>query len=249
MKIVALIKDAIDVSQLKTREEVPIIEETPRKMSDLDRNALEEAVRIKEKFGDKEVKIKVINVTDDPEKARQIVLEALAMGADEAVSIKGKRDHLFDSKAIADEIRKEEFDLIICGDSSVDSYSSQMGPRVAEELGVPVVTYVNKLEVLDGKIKAERSLEDYYEIVEVEFPALVTVTREINEPRFPAVLQIMRASRKPYSVKEAEEGEIGLEILDLKAPEMKRKNLLIKKENLEEAVKELIELLRREGAI
>lgn len=256
MKIAVCIKQAIDVSQLRVDQSTrkPIIIGVPRKMSDIDRNAVEEAVRIKEKHGGK-----VTAITFGPEKAREVLREALAMGADEGILILNNKlenaDTYVTSEILAATINKYgPFDLILCGEATIDSYSGQVGPRIAELLDIPCITYVRAIEIRDGKVIAERDLEERYEKVEVNLPVLLVVTREINVPRLPPLMAILRASKKP--VEKITVDDLGIdalkptvEILDVYAPEMKRKMYIIKDKPVEEAVQELIELLVKEGVL
>lgn len=101
-------------------------------------------------------------------------------------------DQLLTAKAIAAAIRKlGNYDLIIAGEATIDGYTSQVGPRVAAELGgIPVISFVRELRVEGNKVIAKRDLEDAVQTVEVQLPVLVTVTREINVPRIPPLLQI-----------------------------------------------------------
>ena len=89
------------------------------------------------------------------------------------------------------------------GEGSADNYSGQVGPRLAEILGLPQVTYVSSLEVENDTIKAVRNLDDCFENVEVGTPAVVSVVSEINEPRIPSVTQILKAGKKPKEVVQA----------------------------------------------
>ncbi|MCS7364026.1 MAG: electron transfer flavoprotein subunit beta/FixA family protein [archaeon GB-1867-035] len=256
MKIAVCIKQAIDVSQLRvdptTRK--PVITGVPRKMSDIDRNAVEEAVRIKEKHGGK-----ITAITFGSEKAREVLREALAMGVDEGVLILNEKlenaDTYITSEILAAALNKYgPFNLILCGEATIDSYSGQVGPRIAEILNIPCVTYVRAIQIADEKVIVERDLEEKYEKVEVNLPALLVVTREINVPRLPPLMAILRASKKPIEKITLNDLKIdvkepAVEILDVYAPEMKRKMHIIKDKPIDEAVQELIELLVKEGVL
>ncbi len=103
--------------------------------------------------------------------------------------------------------------MILCGETSEDQYSFQVGPRTAEILNLPQITYAVKITIQDTKVVAERSLEDSYETVESQFPVFITVSREINEPRLPTLMAIMAASKKPMTAWKA--GDIGLKASEL----------------------------------
>jgi len=261
VKIIACIKQALDVTELKvdsaTRQVITV--DAPRKISDFDKNALEEAVRLKEKLGGE-----VIVVTVSPEDATMTLREALAMGADKAYMVSDpsfeKSDTLVTSHILSEAIKKlGEIDLILCGEASVDSYSAQVGPRLAERLGVPQITYVRKLS-LDGNIvTAERSLEDCYETVRAKTPALVTVTAEINEPRIPSLMAIMKATKKEIvawkagdlGILQEKVGEKGsaIQVTEVLAPKVERRKIVIKGETVEEIAEELAKALIKEGVV
>jgi len=256
MKIAVCIKQAIDVAQLRidpaTKE--PIIAAAPRKMSDIDRNAVEEAVRLKEKYGGS-----ISALTVGTEKAKEVLKEALAMGADEAYLICDEKlkniDTHLTAKALASAIKKiGTFDIILCGEITIDTYSGQVGPRIAELLDVPCITHVKSIQVNGTKVTVERDLEDKYEVIETEMPVLLTVTKEINVPRLPPLMAILRAARKQITILNVESlglevEESGVEIIGVQALEMERKMYIIKDKPAEEAVQELIELLAKEGVL
>ncbi|MFQ6081333.1 MAG: electron transfer flavoprotein subunit beta/FixA family protein [Candidatus Bathyarchaeia archaeon] len=260
-KILVCVKQALDVAELKidsaTRR--PITVGVPRKISDFDKNALEEAVRLKEKVGGE-----VMVITVGPEEARMALREALAMGADRAYllsdpSFEGS-DTLAVSYILAEAIKKVgEFDLILCGEASIDSFTAQVGPRLAERLNIPQITYVRKLDLNGDTVVAERSLEDCYERVKAKMPVLLTVTGEINEPRIPSLMAIMRASKKEITVWSAEDlnipkervGEAGsaIRVTEVLAPKVERKRIVIKAETVEELAETLAKALIKEGVV
>jgi len=256
--IIVCLKYAVDVTQIKVDPTTRklITADAPRKISDFDKNALEEAIRIKEKFGGE-----VIALTASAEDASSALREALAMGADRAFLIKDSSlqnsDSLVTSHVLAKAIRKiGSFDLIICGEASIDSYSAQVGPRLAENLGIPVVTYVRKLSLENDVLVAERSLEDQSEVVKVKTPALVTVTKEINVPRVSTLMDVIKASKKElvtWSLSDlgvsSEEVGAAVEIVDISAPKIERKKVKIEGETPEEIAEKLVKALIQEGVI
>jgi len=260
-RIVVCIKQALDVTELKvdsaTRRIITV--DAPRKISDFDKNALEEAVRLKEKLGGE-----IVVVTASPEDATMTLREALAMGADKAYMVRDpsfeKSDTLVTSYILSEAVKKSgEFDIILCGEASVDSYSAQVGPRLAERLGVPQITCVRKLS-LDGNIvTAERSLEECYETVRAKTPALLTVTGGINEPRIPSLMAIMKASKKEIVTWTAEdlkipEDKVGdkgsaIQVTEVLAPKVERRKTVIKGETVEEVAEQLAKVLIKEGVV
>jgi electron transfer flavoprotein beta subunit len=176
-----------------------VTEGVARVISESDKNAIEEAVRLKEKLGGK-----ITVLTMGPPQAKEALREAIAMGADEGYMLIGPEFENSDAHAtataLAAGIRKiGQFDIILCGETSEDQYSFQVGPRTAEILNLPQITYAVKITIEDGKITVERSLEDSYETVESKLPVFITVSREINEPRLPTLMAIMAASKKPMT--------------------------------------------------
>jgi electron transfer flavoprotein beta subunit len=173
------------------REGIPCV------MNPYDKNALEEAIRIKEKHGGK---ITVISM--GPPQTEEVLREALAMCADEAVLLTDRAfagaDTLATTYVLAHAVKKlgDDFDIIFCGKEAIDADTGQVGPGLAERLGIAQITFVEKLEVMDNRVRANRKIEDGYEIVEADFPVLLTVTEKLNEPRYPKPINIMKAARK-----------------------------------------------------
>jgi len=260
-KTIVCIKQAVDVTEMKvdsaTRRLITV--DAPRKISDFDKNALEEAVRLKERLGGE-----VVAVTATSEDAKMILREALAMGADKAYSISDPSledsDTLATSYVLCEAVKKiGEFELILCGEASVDSYSAQVGPRLAERLGIPQITYVRKLSFDGEAVTAERSLEECYETVKAKTPVLLTVTGEINEPRIPSLMAIMKASKKPIvewnmedlKILKDEVGRAGsaIQVTEVLAPKVERKSITIKGETPEEVAEKLARELIKEGVV
>jgi electron transfer flavoprotein alpha/beta subunit len=190
-----------------------VTEGVARVISESDKNAIEEAVRLKEKSGGK-----ITALTMGTAQTKEALREAIAMGADEGYMLTGPEFENSDAHATANAlaagIRKiGQFDMILCGETSEDQYSFQVGPRTAEILNLPQITYAAKITVQDGVVTSERNLEDSYETVESKLPVFITVSREINEPRLPTLMAIMAASKKPMTAWTA--ADIGLKPSDL----------------------------------
>ena len=205
---------------------------------------------------------KVIALALGSPKLRDTIKEALAMGADEAVLLIDQAfegsDTMTTAKILAKAIEKIECDLILCGEGSTDNYSGQVPSRPAEILGLPQVTYVRQLEFTEGGLRATRDMEEALEIVEAPLPALVSVASEINEPRLPSLIQILKAAKKPLQEWTSEDlglstNEVGkeassLEIISNLDPEQERKNITLEGE-VDEVVEQLTDALTREGVI
>lgn len=260
MSLFVLLKDIPDLNELEADPSSNELNTkgVKRRISDLDLRALEAALKLKEGIGGN-----VVTITVGDEDSKTVLLQALAMGADESILVQIPElvevDCLITSKIIEGCIRKiGEYKIIIAGEMSLDGLNSQVGPRVAELLDVPQITYVKNIEASETMVSAIRDLEDGEEVVEADFPVLLTVLREINEPRIPSLMNIMRARKKPmlnWSL-----GELGLskdELSDLskvtttsiEVPTVERKNIIIEADSVEEMVKILIQHLREEGII
>lgn len=170
-----------------------------------DENALEAGIRIKESAGESDpVKITVLSMGKTLSKA--VVLKAVATGADEAVLIEGEQleAQALDSHAtatlLASAIRGLDYDLILTGRQAADTNSGQVGPGIARLLGIPAVTVAQKVEIADGKVQVERVLPDGFETVRAPLPALVTVSHETGDLRYPALAAIKAAKNLPQKV-------------------------------------------------
>ncbi len=254
MNIIVCAKQVVDVSEVKVDPSTnkPVLTGIPKKISDIDKNAVEEAIRIKEKAGSG----KITTITVGPPDAKEKIKELLAMGVDEGVLIPAPEefDYHVVSSLLAGAIEKiGEYDLILCGEASIDMFSGQMGPRIAGILNIPQITYALKIDASEDRVVAERNMGDNMVTTESTYPALVTVTKEINEPRLPSLMQILGAARKPIHDWSAEDvGKAGLSTmtrtLDVRGVPMERKNITFK-EDLDEAVPKMVEMLAKDGVL
>jgi electron transfer flavoprotein beta subunit len=157
-----------------------------------DLNALEEALKLKDRHGGR-----VTVITMGPPAAVAVLRESLYRGADEVILLTDKAfaaaDTLATSYALAQAVTKAgEFDLVLCGRQAIDGDTAQVGPQTAEKLGVPQITCVSRIdEVSEGRIVATRSVEGGFETLESTLPALLTITSEANDPRPPSVKLVM----------------------------------------------------------
>jgi electron transfer flavoprotein beta subunit len=168
------------------------------KISDYDRNAIEEAVRLKETLGGS-----AIAVTVGAPAASKGVKDALSRGTDQAwFATDDTFGHLDSSQTaaiLAEIIRSRigQYDLILCGEGSGDLYAQQVGPRLAENLGIPCISFVQKVTINENRLIADRKTEEGIEVIESPLPALVTVLPDINIPRIPGVKDTLMAGKKP----------------------------------------------------
>ncbi|MDG6218028.1 MAG: electron transfer flavoprotein subunit beta/FixA family protein, partial [Candidatus Thermoplasmatota archaeon] len=197
MNIIVCAKQVVDISEMKmdSKTQKPILTGLDKKVNEIDKNAVEEAIKIKDNTGGK---ITVISVGESDAKER--MKEMLAMGADEGIIITPPEnaDYAVLTAILANAIKKiGSYDLVLCGEASTDMFSGQVGPRLAGLLNMPQITYAQKIDAEKEKITAERNLGDMVVTMESSYPVLVTVTKEINEPRLPSLMQILSAANKP----------------------------------------------------
>jgi len=195
MLIVVCVKQVPDTTQVQidpvtntlVREGIPFI------VNPYDTHALEESLRLRDRFG-----CRVAAISMGPPNAEATLRKALAIGVDEAILLSdrvfGGADTLATSNVLAEAIRKlaeqEEVGLVICGKQTIDGDTAQVGPGISTRLGYSQLTLVNRIEHLDLErktIRVRRKLEGRHEIVEAPLPAMLTVVRELNRPRYPIV--------------------------------------------------------------
>jgi electron transfer flavoprotein beta subunit len=183
------------------------------------------------------------------------------MGADRAylVSDPGLKD--MDTSGttyvLSEAVRKiGEYSLILCGETSLDSFSGLVGPRLAELLNLPQMTSVRKITLEGDTVIAERTLEEAVETMKAKMPALVSVTREINQPRIPSLMMIMRASKKEIVTWTASDLNLQkdkidskIELIEVLAPKTERKKIKITGENSQEIADKLAKALIQDGII
>lgn len=218
MEIVVCVKQVPDTAEVKIdpvtntliRQGVPSI------VNPFDKNAVEAAIQLKEKYGGR-----VTVISMGPPQAQDALKECIAMGADEALLISdrafGGADTLATSYTLAAAIKKiGNVAMILCGKQAIDGDTAQVGPEMAEHLGWAQVTCVSRIE-LDGQtVRLEREQEEGYEVIETSLPVLLTVTKSINEPRYPTVKGTMKANRRQIPVWTAAELAVDPQRLGLK---------------------------------
>lgn len=219
-----------------------------------DAYAIEEGVRLKERFGGK-----VTVITMGPPQAETALREAISLGCDEAILVSDRKfagsDTWATSYTISCAIKTlGEFDVIICGKQASDGDTAQVGPGIATHLDIPQVTYVKKIEeISNDKAKVERMTEGGYDIVETPLPCLFTVVKEINTPRLPSLKGMMKsksAKITKWTAQDigAEPSNIGLEgsptrVVKIFTPPPRKGGEMLKGDT-QDIVKELAELLK-----
>lgn len=250
MNIIVCIKQVPDTTNVKINPDTNTLirEGVSSIINPFDMYAIEEGLRLKEKFGGK---VTVISL--GPPQAIKALKEAVGMGADEAIQLSDRAfagsDSWATAYALSLAIRKlGEFNIILCGKQAIDGDTGQVGPGIASQLGITQLTYVFKIIRLDpeaGTLTVERLLEEGREIVEARMPALLTVVKDINQPRSTTIYHIRRSSSMHIptwtaaDLPEAEISKLGLkgsptQVIKISSPPKREGVLeLIKADSLE----------------
>ncbi|MCY6485944.1 electron transfer flavoprotein subunit beta/FixA family protein, partial [Clostridium aestuarii] len=229
MNIVVCLKQVPDTTEVKIDPKTGTLirQGVPSIINPDDKNALEEALRLKDA---NDAKVTVLSM--GPPQAEEALREAIAMGADEAVLISDRAfagaDTLATSHALAGALKKLEYDIIFAGRQAIDGDTAQVGPEIAEHLGLPQVTYVEKVEVKEDALKVRRALEDGYEELEIKMPCLLTAIGELNEPRYMSMKNIFTTFEKEVKVWSADDIEVDKALLGLKGSPTKVKRSMTK---------------------
>lgn len=212
MNIIVCIKQVPDTTDVRIDPETNTLIRSgvASIINPFDMYAIEEAIRLKEKFGGK-----VTVLTMGPPQAEEALREAVSLGADEVILVSDRAfagsDTWATSYALSSTIHKiGDYDLVICGKQAIDGDTAQVGPGISSHLDIPQITYVKKIEEVNlgagnKHMRAERMTEEGYEIIESPMPCLITVVKEINEPRLPSLKGKMRAKKaeiKKWEVKD-----------------------------------------------
>ena len=217
MKIVVCIKQVPDTTVIKINPVTGTLirDGVPSIMNPDDKGGLEVALQLKDKYG-----AHVTVITMGPPQADLILREAYAMGADKAILLTGREfggaDTLATSHTIAAALKNLEYDLIIAGRQAIDGDTAQVGPQIAEHLGLPQISYVAGLEVKDGKYIVKKETEEGYQMLEVAGPALLTVLASGFKARYMSVGGIVEAYKKDVEVWGVEKVDPPVEMLGLK---------------------------------
>lgn len=209
-----------------------------------DEFAVEEALKTKEKFGGE---VTVLSLGGEQNK--ETIRKALAMGADKGILLKSdkQRDSLSIAKALAEELKNLNADIIFCGKQSVDFDDSIVPQLLSEFLGFNCVTVAVSLNIEDKKATVEREIEGGKEIVVTSLPLIIGAQKGLNEPRYASLKGIMAAKKKTIEEKPAGEIENSLEILKMYTPAPKKPGRILGTDK--SAVPELVKLLREEAKV
>jgi len=255
MNIVVCIKQVPDAKDVRLDPKTNTLarEGVQSIINPYDRHALEEAVRLKEKYSGN-----VTVLTMGPPQAEEILREAIACGADDAVLVSDRAFAGSDTWATTYTLEKAiakvgNPDLILCGKQAIDGDTAQVGPGLAVRMGIPYVTCIRKIsEYSDDTFVVERMMDDGYDELEVKKPVLFTVVKEINEPRFPSLKGKMKAKKVSINTLTADDLDADLSLLGLAgsptkvvrvfAPELKGDRTMIEG-TVDEQVEQLAKLL------
>ena len=207
--------------------------------------ALEQGVQLKEKYGG-EVSV----LTLGPERSTNVILKALALGADKAIHLKSENfpdDPSAVARAIAAELKTVEFDVVLFGKKGVDDDNQQVGPMVAELLGIPCVTQIVKLDITAGKAVAHREVEGGVIVVETSLPSAFTAEKDLTVPRYASLRELVAARKKPILVKDPQRFPGVLETVSVQYPPPRPPGRVLGKGV--EAVPILVKVLHEEAKV
>jgi electron transfer flavoprotein beta subunit len=218
-------------------------------MNPYDELAVEEALQIRAAAGGT---VTVFSL--GPEKAVETLRTALAMGADTAVRIDPEDkalDGLAAARVLAGELKKGAFDLIIAGHRAVDDDNFQVGPAVAEFMGIPHISMVIRQEITDGKIRCTRTIDGGTMVLETELPALISTQRGLNEPRYASLPGIMKAKKKPIDTRALSEtgtdpGDPMVKTIAMRLPPQRKGGRIIEGDSAADKAAALVKALREE---
>jgi electron transfer flavoprotein beta subunit len=211
MNIIACIKWVPDTHDVKVDPitNALIREGVKHIINPFDENAIEAGLQLREKLGGS-----LTVICMGPRQAEEGLRTAVAMGADEVILLSDTAfrgsDTLATSNALAAAVRKiGDYDLILCGKQAIDGDTAQVPAGLAERLGIPQITFAISIEPAENKrLKVKRVTDEAYEVIEIKMPALVSVVKQINEPRFPAMKGVLKAKKFPVKTWSAADIEV-----------------------------------------
>ena len=263
-KIIVCAKQVPDTNEIKIDpvKKTLIREGVSSILNPDDANALEEALRIKDQHSGTQVTV----LTMGPPQAGYMLMQCIAMGADEGVLVSdravGGSDTWATSNVLAAAIQKlGDFDLIFAGRQAIDGDTAQVGPQLAEKLGIPQVTYVRELQMDQNlrDITVKRAMEDGYELIRIQTPCMLTAIKELNEPRHMSIYGIVNLRNKEIKVWNAKDIAVDLNTVGLDAsptnvyrsftPVPKGKGVIIEADNDADAARKLLIQLKSKHLI
>jgi len=262
VKVIVCIKQVPDPEHAKMDEKSGTVvrEGVELMVNPFDLYAVEEGLRLKEKMGGE-----VVAISMGPPQAEKALREVIGMGVDEGILLTSRDFAGADTWATSYTLAKAcekvgEYDLIICGKQAIDGDTAQVGPGIAAQLGIPQMTFVRKIdEISEDKIKAERLVEDGYEVISSPLPLLLTVVKEINEPRLPTLRGRLNAKKviiEKWGPEDlgVEKDKIGMNgsptmVDEIYTPDLSKNGKIFTSDQLGEAVEEIIKKQKEMGLI
>ena len=246
LTIAVLVKQVPDVSAVKIdRTSGKPVLSAQQVVSSYDAHAIEAALQLRDQVGGE-----VVVVAAGP--AKDAVQRALAMGTDRGlqVDLPAAADTLATARALAAAIRELACDLVLAGQTADDAETGQVGPQVAELLGLPLISSVIGLELNGREVVATRDMEDGHQTVAAVLPALLAISSGLNEPRYPSLKGIMAAKKKPVATVAGEAGAAtGVTWSEPAAPPREVTGIIVQDVPATEAAKQLVAWLREQKAI
>ena len=247
MNIIVCVKRTPDsTAQIKVKQDKSGIEQIDVEwiLNPYDELAVEESLKLRDKFQGKVTAISV-----DPDGNNSVLRRCLAIGVDDAILLKGGKN--FDSypiaKALADELKNHQYDLILFGKQAIDDDNYQVPTMVANILGIPFVNVVTKIEINNKMVVATRQIEGGEEIIGTELPCVISCQRGLNEPRYPSLKGIMTAKKKEIPEKQITAPDSTLNIIKFEPPPARPSGRIIGEGTA--VVKELVRLLKEEAKV
>ncbi|MFD1395382.1 electron transfer flavoprotein subunit beta/FixA family protein [Kroppenstedtia eburnea] len=255
MNILVCLKQTFDTEERIVIEDGQISEDGVEfVINPYDEYAVEEAIRLRDEHGGE-----VTVITVGPERAEQALRTAMAMGADKGIIVDDEdlesADEYSIARVLATVIKDLDYDIILGGYMAVDDGSAQVGPRLAELLGIPHISTITKLTVDGETVEVEKDVEGDTEYIQSKLPILVTAQQGLNDPRYPSLPGIMKAKKKPLERMDLDDLDVDedelegkTETLEIFLPPEKEAGKILDGE-LEDQVKELVHLLRNEAKV
>lgn len=262
LKIIVCAKQVPDTNEVKIDpvKNTLIREGVPSILNHDDANALEEALTVKDKYPDTHITV----ITMGPPQAKDLLIECMAMGADEGILVSdralGGSDTWATSNALAAAVAKiGDYDIIFAGRQAIDGDTAQVGPQLAEKLDIPQVTYVQEFSMEGKEVTVKRALEDGYELIKIPTPCMLTAIKELNTPRYMKIGGIYDAVRKDIPTWGAKELAVDLDTVGLEAsptsvfrsftPAPKGLGTMLEFDTVQETAKALLEKLMEKHVI